>query len=131
MPTLTGRSGPEPYLTRISSDTGHELLADEPLDNGGHNQGPTPGELLAASLSACVCITVRMYATRKQWPLTGLEAQVSFERNEQHTVTQLSCVLQLQGELSEEQRLRLLRVAELCPIHKTLMGAVPISTALG
>ncbi|PJJ58630.1 OsmC family protein [Hymenobacter chitinivorans] len=131
MPTLTGRSGPEPYLTRITSDTGHELLADEPLDKGGQNLGLTPGELLAASLSACVCITVRMYAQRKQWPLTGVEAQVTLERNEQQVVTRLGCALQLAGEqLTEEQRLRLLRVAELCPIHKTLMGAVPISTQL-
>jgi putative redox protein len=131
MPTLTGRIGSTPYLTRISSDTGHELLADEPLDKGGQDQGLTPGELLAASLSACVCITVRMYASRKQWPLNGLEAQVSFVRNEQQMVTQLTCVLQLQGELTSEQQQRLLKVAELCPIHKTLMGAVPITTRLG
>ncbi|UOQ54794.1 OsmC family protein [Hymenobacter cellulosivorans] len=130
MPTLTGRSGPEPYLTRITSDSGHELLADEPLDKGGQNQGLTPGELLAASLSACVCITVRMYAERKQWPLANVEAQVTFERNEQHVVTQLSCSLQLAGELTDEQRQRLLKVAGLCPIHKTLMGAVPITTQL-
>ncbi|UOQ74052.1 OsmC family protein [Hymenobacter cellulosilyticus] len=130
MPTLTGRSGAEPYFTRITSDTGHELVADEPLDKGGQNQGLTPGELLAASLSACVCITVRMYAQRKQWPLANVEAQVSFDRNEQHMVTRLDCVLQLAGELTDAQRQRLLRVAELCPIHKTLVSAIPISTQL-
>ncbi|TGE23606.1 OsmC family protein [Hymenobacter metallicola] len=131
MPTLTGRIGSAPYLTRISSDSGHEVLADEPLDQGGQNRGLTPGELLAASLSACICITVRMYAERKQWPLTDLEARVDFERNDKHMVTRLDCVLRLQGELTEEQRQRLLKVAEVCPIHKTLQSAVPISTVLG
>ncbi|TGE25914.1 OsmC family peroxiredoxin [Hymenobacter aquaticus] len=131
MPTLRGQIGTEPYRTRITSDGGHELLADEPLDEGGHNLGPTPGELLAASLSACTCITVRMYADRKQWPLTGLEAHVTFERTATHVVPQLHCELHLQGALTDEQRQRLLKIAELCPIHKTLMGAVPITTQLG
>ncbi|WP_201743907.1 OsmC family protein [Hymenobacter busanensis] len=131
MPTLTGRIGPDHFRTVIASDSGHELLADEPLDNGGQNLGPSPGELLAASLSACTCITVRMYADRKQWPLHGVEAVVSFEHNPQHVVTRLTRKLHLLGTLTDEQRQRLLQIANLCPIHKALTASVPIDTELG
>jgi len=130
MPTVTGPSDAAPYLTTIALERSHTLIADEPTDLGGQDLGPTPGELLAASLSACTCITVRMYAARKQWPLQSIEAIVTFERDERHVITSLGIVLQMHGDLGTEQRQRLLKVAEQCPIHKTLTGAVPIATQL-
>ncbi|GAB2798489.1 putative redox protein [Hymenobacter luteus] len=130
MTTLTGRLDAAPYRTAISLERGRTLLADEPADRGGQDLGPSPGELLAASLSACTCITLRMYADRNQWPLRDIEAVVTFERDERQVITRLDVVLRLQGELSDEQLQRLLRVAHQCPIHKTLMAAVPLSVQL-
>ncbi|QDA59525.1 OsmC family protein [Hymenobacter jejuensis] len=130
MPTITAHSGAEHFRTEISSDSGHQLLADEPTDNGGQNAGMAPAELLASSLGACTCITVRMYAARKQWPLRGIDTTVSFERNAQHVVTHLTRHLRLDGDLSEEQRQRLLQVANACPVHKALTASVAIDTEL-
>ncbi|WP_400192238.1 OsmC family protein [Hymenobacter sp. B81] len=130
MSSVSGRIGPDHYRTTLATDSGHELLADEPLADGGQNLGPTPGELLAAALSACTCITLRMYADRKQWPLQGVEAVVQVEHDDKHVVTRLSCTLHLRGALSAEQRQRLLRIAGQCPIHKTLGPALPIDTVL-
>jgi putative redox protein len=130
MPTIHGRSGAEPYRTDLLFEQGHTLLADATCEEGGQAQGPTPGELLAAALSACTCITVRMYAARKQWPLKEVEAVVSFVRDERHVITLLERELRLHGELSPDQRQRLLKIAEQCPIHKTLAPAVPITTRL-
>ncbi|WP_375434960.1 OsmC family protein [uncultured Hymenobacter sp.] len=81
-------------------------------------------------MSACTCITVRMYAARKQWPLQEVEAVVSFVLDERHVITLLEWELHLHGELSPDQRQRLLKVSEQCPIHKTLAPAVTITPRL-
>ncbi|GAA4371978.1 OsmC family protein [Hymenobacter koreensis] len=130
MPGFSGRIGPSGYRTELTSESGHHLVADEPLADGGQNLGPTPGELLAASLSACTCITLRMYADRKQWPLHSVEAVVRYEETPQHVVTRLTRTLHFGGELTEEQRQRLLKIAELCPIHKSLGASIAIDTEL-
>jgi len=133
MPTLTAQTtlhGPK-YLTHLHTAAGHTLQADEPAEAGGQGQAPSPGELLAAALSACTCITVRLYAERKAWPLEALEAVVTFENAADHVVRSLQRTLVLQGSLSEEQRQRLLAIAERCPIHKSLAGSIAITTALG
>ncbi|MBO3272182.1 OsmC family protein [Hymenobacter defluvii] len=130
MPTVSGRLDATPYRTALTLERGHTLVADEPAAQGGQDLGPSPGELLAAALSACTCITVRMYASRQQWPLEHVEATVSFERDARHVITRLDVQLHLQGALSDEQRQRLARVADQCPIHKTLLAGVPIQAQL-
>ncbi|KUG09352.1 OsmC family protein [Solirubrum puertoriconensis] len=130
MPTIIGRIATDPYVTDLTSDSGHALLADEPLTQGGQNMGPSPAELLASSLSACTCITLRMYADRKGWPLEQVQTEVSFERGADHVVHRLTRQVQLQGPLSDEQRKRLLQVANACPIHKALTGTIEIDTTL-
>lgn len=130
MPTVSGRLEAAPYRTVITLERGHTLVADEPAAQGGQDLGPSPGELLAAALSACTCITVRMYASRQQWPLEHVEATVCFERDARHIITRLDVQLHLQGALSDEQRQRLARVANQCPIHKTLLAGVPIQAQL-
>ncbi|RAK63841.1 OsmC family protein [Hymenobacter edaphi] len=130
MPTITGHLGLDHYVTDLSTDSGHALLADEPLANGGENMGPSPGELLAAALTACTCITVRLYADRKGWPLQRIETEVSFAPTADHVVRHLSRQIRLAGELTAEQRQRLLQVANACPVHKALTAGVPIETAL-
>ncbi|MCC3158010.1 OsmC family protein [Hymenobacter sp. 15J16-1T3B] len=130
MPRITGHLGPDPYVTDLTTDSGHALLADEPLADGGQNMGPSPGELLAAALTACTCITVRMYANRKGWPLQRIDTQVSFEQAADHVVRHLTRRIELLGELTAEQRQRLLQVANACPVHKALTAGVTIETAL-
>ncbi|RTQ50881.1 OsmC family peroxiredoxin [Hymenobacter gummosus] len=132
MPTITGHlASADRYVTDLTTDSGHALLADEPLIDGGENMGPSPGELLAAALTACTCITVRMYATRKGWPLREVRTEVSFERPPDHVVRHLTRQLHLLGELTPEQRQRLLQVANACPVHKALTGGVSVDTQLG
>ncbi|OON69790.1 OsmC family protein [Hymenobacter sp. CRA2] len=130
MPIVTGHLGTDRFVTDLTTDSGHALLADEPLAQGGENMGPSPGELLAAALSACTCITVRMYANRKGWPLLAVDAQITFERADDHVVRHLDRVVTFRGELTPEQRQRLLQVANACPVHKALTASVTIATSL-
>lgn len=121
------RSAAAPYHTDILIGR-HSLTADEPLEMGGHDDGPTPTELLVASLGACTSITLRMYAQRKGWPLEAVDVNVVFERDEaeqplfRRTIT-------LRGDLTPEQRERLLLIANQCPVHKLLAAPINIVTA--
>lgn len=130
MPTITGHLGPTPYATDLRTASGHALRADEPLADGGTNQGPSPGELLAAALTACTCITVRMYANRKGWPLEDVGTVVTFEPSADHVVRRLEREVTLTGPLTPEQRQRLLQVANACPVHKALAAGVAVATTL-
>ncbi|UYZ57655.1 OsmC family protein [Hymenobacter latericus] len=130
MPSISGRIATDPYVTDLTSDSGHALLSDEPLAQGGQNMGLTPAELLASSLSACTCITLRMYADRKGWPLEQALTTVGFERGPDHVVHRLTRRVQLLGNLSDQQRQRLLQVANACPVHKALAGGIEIDTTL-
>lgn len=107
----------------------HQLRADEPLDHGGADLGPNPYELLLSSLGACTAITVRMYAQRKQIPLASIKVELTIQKGEQATYIQRSILLT--GDLSAEQRERLLTIANLCPVHKLLSGTIEIATQLG
>ncbi|GAB2956873.1 OsmC family protein [Hymenobacter coalescens] len=131
MPSITGHlAAPDRYVTDLTTASGHALLADEPLAEGGENMGPSPGELLAAALTACTCITVRMYATRKAWPLQEVRAVVSYEQSADHVVRHLQRELHLTGALTPEQRQRLLHVANACPVHKALAAGITVATTL-
>jgi putative redox protein len=131
-------SGAGPYGQRITAG-GHQLAADEPAAIGGSDSGPTPYDLLLAGLGACTAITVRMYADRKGWPLRQMTVRLRHSRI--HAIDCLDCEtrtgqldhidreLQFTGELTEEQRARLLDIAERCPVHRTLHSEVLVSTA--
>ncbi len=106
----------------------HHLIADEPEAEGGEDLGPSPFEYLGAALAACTAITLRMYAQRKAWPLENAEVDVSIERNKD--VTTILRTIHLVGELTEEQRQRLLEIADRCPVHRTLKGKIEIQTTL-
>ena len=102
----------------------HRLTADEPDDIGGRDLGPSPEELLAASLASCTAITMEMYADRKGWDLTGMEVDCDYQPAERGRPTQFELVLRLPESLSDEQVERLTVIAAKCPIHRTLEGEV-------
>jgi putative redox protein len=102
----------------------HRLTADEPDDIGGRDLGPSPEELLAASLASCTAITMQMYADRKGWDMTGVEVDCDYTPAERGRPTMFDLVLKLPESLSDEQVERLLVIAAKCPIHRTLEGEV-------
>jgi putative redox protein len=102
----------------------HQLLADEPLDEGGDDAGPSPQELLAASLASCTAITMEMYAQRKGWDLGATEVTCQYTPSERGCPTRFDLVLRLPAHLSDEQVARLKVIAAKCPVHRTLDGEV-------
>jgi putative redox protein len=102
----------------------HRLTADEPDELGGDDEGPSPQELLAASLASCTAITIEMYAKRKEWDLGEMEVEVTYSTSERIGLTQFDLVLRLPAELNENQRQRLQDIASRCPVHRTLAGEV-------
>jgi putative redox protein len=102
----------------------HELLADEPEENGGEDAGPSPQELLAASLASCTAITMEMYADRKGWDVGDLQVNVNYEPAQRGSPTKFQMEVQMPKELPEEQREKLMQIAAKCPVHRTLEGEV-------
>lgn len=120
-----------PYQVALSDDLGHAWLADEPLDAGGGNSGPTPERLVLASLGACTAITVKMVAARRQWPLTEIRVELQLNpEGKPGSGNDIVRRIELDGELDEEQRAQLLKIANACPMHKLLTGEIRIHTAL-
>lgn len=79
--TVRSFAGTTPYTVSLTDDLGHEWLADEPLDEGGGNTGPSPKLLLLSSLGACTAITLQMYAARKKWPVESIEVELQLNPN--------------------------------------------------
>ena len=102
----------------------HSIVADEPEDEGGEDAGPTPQELLAASLASCSAVTMEMYAQRKGWEIGDVVVDVDYEPSQRGSPTRFAMQVQLPKELPEEQRERLMQIAAKCPVHRTLEGEV-------
>lgn len=120
----------ELYKIEITSPTGNVLIADEPVDKGGKNSGFSPKELLAASLAACTSATVRMFADRKQWLLDEVKVDIELERDEAANKTVIQRKVQFIGNLDDDQRKKLLAVANACPLHKILTNPIEINTTM-
>lgn len=119
--------GKETYKTELTISD-HNIVADEPEELGGTDQGPAPGEFLLISLASCTAITLRMYANRKNWPVENIRVEVNFEKVDNKTIFKRE--LQVVGDLTEEQRTRLLQIANACPVHKTLTNPIEVQTKL-
>ncbi len=118
------------YKMYVNSGGGNGLIADEPLEVGGENLGFSPDELLCSALGACTAATLRMYADRKQWPLEGVEVDVSFDRQLPFTETNITRKITLFGPLTGEQSDALIAIANKCPLHKTLTQPIHIETII-
>jgi putative redox protein len=102
----------------------HTMTADEPADHGGEDLGPSPQELLAASLASCTAITMEMYAKRKGWNVDGLAVECDYQPAERGAVTRFELVMKMPAHLSDEQVRKLQVIAAKCPVHRTLEGEV-------
>ncbi len=121
-----------PCATRITT-RGIELIADEPVDHGGTDQGMRPHELLLGALASCTAITLRMYADRKGWSVPSIGITVHMDRTQEGTTieTNLKLTVELSEGLTQEQRERLVQIAKACPVHRTLENPIHITAGLG
>ncbi len=102
----------------------HRLIVDEPEEEGGRDRGPSPQELLAASLAGCVAITMEMYAQRKGWDIGNVGVSVELESPDHGAPAKFIVTLLLPAGCSDDQRERLRVIATKCPVHRLLQGDV-------
>lgn len=102
----------------------HALIADEPTAIGGQDLGPTAMEMVAGALGVCTSVTLRMYAQRKGWDLQTVDVRVEID----YKSFSIRREIVLVGNLDAEQRVRLMQIADACPVHKMLTNAMPVTT---
>lgn len=129
---------PHGFLQDVNAGPGHHALADEPVAYGGTNRGMSPYGFLAAGLGACTSMTMRMYARRKGWPLSHVSVDVSHDKvhaqdakvSGEVRIDSFRREIRLEGDLTEDQRARLLEIADKCPVHRSLEQGAHINTVL-
>ncbi len=129
---------PAGFLQDIQSGPRHHAVADEPASYGGTDQGMSPYGFVSSGLGACTSMTIRMYARRKGWPLTGITVDVCHDKVHAQDAGLVSDgkvdlfrrKIRLEGPLDQTQRARLLEIADKCPVHRTLEGSAQITTEL-
>ena len=136
---VVARTGADGFATEVRAGN-HAFLADEPVSVGGTDKGPTPYDLLAAALATCTSMTLRMYAAHKKLDFESATVRVSHGRvhaedcvdceQADGQIHEFSRELLLEGDLTEEQRARMLEIADRCPVHKTLHNEIKVRTRL-
>ena len=136
------RTGHGKFGTEVHTGT-HRFVADEPKSYGGDDTGPTPYDLLLAALGTCTAMTMKMYADRKGWPFEGAQVHVTHERNHADDCKEAAGASEEEGmelqalyreiellgdKLDEEQRTKIIAIADKCPVHRTLEGKLHIHT---
>jgi uncharacterized OsmC-like protein len=130
----------EGKFTEHLLDGRHRLIADEPVAAGGQDRGPGPYDLLLMALGACTTMTLRLYADRKRWPLERVSVKLRHAKiyaqdcadceTKQGKLDRIERVIGLEGVLDPAQRQRLLEIADMCPVHRTLASEIKIETSL-
>ncbi|MFU8785006.1 OsmC family protein [Aliidiomarina sp.] len=110
-----------PFTNQVTTYN-HRWLADEPESVGGADEGPAPMEMVMAGLGACTSMTLRMYAKRKEWALEKVTVDLRHIKGEKG-VESIERHIHIEGNLDDEQRQRLLEIANKCPVHRTLMNS--------
>jgi uncharacterized OsmC-like protein len=138
-PVVTVQGNAGGFVQEITAGR-HRMRSDEPAALGGTDLGPTPHDLLLAALGSCTSMTVGMYARRKRWPLTRVTVSLSRSRAPARTggdagpepamVTVIHSKIGLEGDLSDNQRDRLLEIAKRCPVSRTLESTIEVRAAL-
>lgn len=133
------RIGATGFTTEIRAGK-HTFLADEPSSVGGDDLGPTPYDLLVSSLGACTIMTMRMYADRKKWPIKEIrvhlqhdhvyveDSQASDQRPQK--IDRIERLIEIEGDLDDSQRAKLMEIADKCPVHRTLHNELRVDTSL-
>ena len=123
--------GRETYKTQINVRE-HRLIADELPDNGGKDLGPTPHEYILAGLASCTASTLRMYTDRKGWPVEKISLELSLvtEKTKEGQVSHISNNIHIEGNIDEEQKQRMIEIAEKCPVHRILTNTILIKTQI-
>jgi putative redox protein len=111
----------------VEIEGGHTLVLDEPAEQGGGDEGPSPTRALAAALAACTAITMEMYAERKGWELDRVEVVVDMEYGQASLPRSFDVTLRLPSSLTDEQRERLLVIAGKCPVHRALSAETEVT----
>lgn len=124
---VTATIGIEPYETSLSNGV-HLIYSDEPNEAGGRNKGPTPQDFLRMSLASCTAITLRMYANRKELTVEKIIVEIRSEKVDNKTVFHRNVFVK--GTITNEQRERLLKIANACPIHKILTNPIEVTTTI-
>ena len=119
--------GTSHYDTIVKIDD-HTFISDEPITSGGMNAGPQPQGLLLASLGTCTAITLRMYIDRKMWAVDNITINLQLFKVDGNTLIEQQLIFD--GDLSDDQKKRMLQIADACPIHKMLTGKISIESAL-
>lgn len=137
-PAVTVEIGGAGYATDVWAGR-HTLRADEPRSAGGMDTGPNPYDFLLASLGTCTAMTIRMYADRKGWPVQSVNVALDQERvhardcedceSETGHITRISRIIDIRGALNDEQRRKLMEIADKCPVHRTLIAEIRIETS--
>lgn len=132
---LTGKG----FTTEVKTPT-HHLTADEPEAMGGEDLGPTPYDLLMASLGSCTAMTLRMYADRKKWSLEEITVFLNHDKihvkdienckDEAAKISRFQRIIYVEGDLDDKQRTKLLEIANKCPVHRTLQETIKIETEI-
>ena len=127
--TVSERPGGK-YTNEVRSSR-HQLLADEPIEFGSADLGPSPFEFVCAGLGACTSITLRSYANRKDWPVTHIAVDVSHKKEIHGDGVKrdvFTRVITIKGDIDETQRARMIEIANKCPVHRTLEAGSDIIT---